>query len=375
MRRAWGFVVLATVAAACGGSSARTAVGQRPSAPKLAAAKPEALREYEAGMRAMRLRGPESLEDARTRFAAAVRVDDTLWEAHHNLGIVEARLGNGDASVAALTKALKVNPAHTPSRLARAEARRQAGARTEARADYEQVLRELDADDPLRRDAAARLAGLLRDGGQFEDATEVLRDALRLAGASSRIYTELGLIYIAQKRLDLASLVLSRAKQLDDKDPSIYNAEAVLALRLGKGQEAFDRFEHASSLDPDFLDARFNKAAVLLDSGDYTRAKVELDLIVKRKPDDLAARVALGVAQRGLKDLPAAKSTWEGVVRAGPLRDTHRADALFNLVLLKADFLEDVAGAKVDLGKYMQDAPTNHPRRQAAQEKKKELGL
>ena len=128
-------------------------------------------------------------------------------------------------------------------------------------------------------------------------------------------YTELGQVYIAQKRFDLAQLVLAKAVELDAKDPAIYNAFAVLALRQGKAQEAFERFDQAVSLDPTYIDARFNKAAVLLDAGDFTRAKTELTTIVDKRPDDFAAFVALGVAQRGLKDFPGAKATWERVIK------------------------------------------------------------
>src|SRR6185436_3052428 len=169
---------------------------------------------------------------------------------------------------------------------------------------------------------------LLRDDGDFDDAVTVLRDTVRASGINAKIYTELGLIYIAQKRFDLAQLVLVRATEIDAKDPSIYNAFAVLALRQGKAQEAFERFDQAVSLDPGFLDARFNKAAVLLDAGDYARAKAELTTIVEKRPDDHAAFVALGVAQRGLKDFAAAKTTWDRVIKEAPRRSAPRADAL-----------------------------------------------
>ena len=205
----------------------------------------------------------------------------------------------------------------------------------------------------------------------------MLRDTVRLNGASSKIYTELGLIYIQQKRYDLAQLVLAKAVEFDTaekKDPAIYNALAILALRQGKAQEAFERFDHAASLDATYIDARFNKAAVLLDAGDYARAKVELTAIVERRADDFAAWVALGVAHRGMKDHKEAAKVWDRVIKDAPRRSTPRADAMFNLGMLKADFLQDNAGAKSDLDQYLQEAPTGHAKRQAAEEKRKELG-
>jgi Tfp pilus assembly protein PilF len=358
-----------------GSSSRRTVGGGRPAVPVLEPVKPAALKEFRAGLRALKLGGGDERATALARFEEAVRIDPSLWEAWHDIGVISSEDGDDEAAVDAFSRALKVNPAHTPTRIARAEAHARQGDTDEARADLEQALDELTDDDPLRASAAARLAALLRDARKYDAAIEILRDHLRVQGATSRIYTELGLIYLAQKRNDLARLVLERALELDAKDPAAHNAVALLFLREGKAQEAFNRFDMATSLDPSYVDARFNKASVLLDAGDYGRAKQELVTVVEQAPDDWAALVALGLAQRGLKDHKGAKKTWESVVDDAPRRSWARSDALYNLVILKAFFLEDVAGAKKDLERYLQDAPTSHPKRKEAEEKRKELGL
>lgn len=358
-----------------GGSAKRSTAGGGSAAPvKRDPIKPAAARELEAGLRALRLGGAEAPATAKARFQEAVRVDDSLWEAWHNLGVLAYRELADEEAVTAFGKALEKSPGHVQSLLGRAEAARRLGRQKDARTDYEAVIKALDDDDPLRRDAAARLVALLRDQGQHEEAIEVLRATLRVSGANARVYSELGQIYIAQKRLDLAQLVLAKALELDAKDPGVYNALAILALRQGKAQEAFERFDRAVSLDANYVDARINKAAVLLDAGDYSRAKQELSAALEKSPDDLAAQVSLGVALRGLKEYPQAKKVWDRVVKSSGRRDTEHADALWNLALLKSDFLEDIPGAKADLDQYMQDAPTSHSKRQAAEEKRKELG-
>ena len=335
---------------------------------------PKAAKEFEGAMRALRVGGPEAQDTARARLRAAVEFDPSLWEAWHDLGVIAYKDGDDDAAVDAFSKALRLKPGHTPSLLARAEASRRSGHRKDARGDYEAVLKSTEEDDPNRKDAAARLAALLRDAGDYDDAVDVLRNTVRVSGASARIYVELGLIYIAQKRFELAQLVLTKAIELDAKDPAIYNALAVLALRQGKAQEAFERFDQAVSLDPSYIDARFNKAAVLLDAGDYARAKVELTTIVEKRPDDYAASVALGVAQRGLKDFPEAKRIWDRVIKDAPRRSTPRADAMFDVAILELDYMNDAASGKAALERYLQEAPVSHAKRQAAEDKRKELG-
>ncbi len=368
--RAVVLLLIALVAIACGPAGKRKVKGSgRTVAERRAPVKPAALKEFESAMRAVRLGGPESTETARARLRAALKIDPSIWEAWHDLGVIAWREGDDDGAIDAFGKALAGNRDHTPTLLARAEAYRRAGKKKDARGDYKTALEQMDEEDPSRPDAAARLAALLRDAGDYEDAVEVLRETVRVSGTNAKIYTELGQIYIAQKRLELAQLVLVKALELDSKDPAVYNALALLAQRQGKAQEAFERFDQAASLDASYIDARFNKATVLLDAGDYARAKVELLAIIEKKPDDHAAHVSLGVAHRGLGELPDARKVWERVVKDAPKRSTPRADAMWNLAVLKVDFMEDAAGGRVELERYLQEAPTSHGKRQDAESK------
>src|SRR6185503_6917698 len=115
---------------------------------------------------------------------------------------------------------------------------------------------------------------------------------------------------------------------------------------------------------PNYIDARFNKATVLLDAGDYARAKAELSAIVEKKQEDYAAWVSLGVAHRGRKEFPEARKAFDRVVKEAPKRSAARADAMWNLAILKQDFTNDDAGAKTELERYLQEAPGSHPKRQ-----------
>jgi len=367
-------VALWALGACGGGTRATRTVGPRATTAKRDPVNPKAAKEFEGAMRALRVGGPEAQDTARARLKAAVEADPTLWEGWHDLGVIAYKEGDDDAAIEAYSRALKLKPNHTASLLGRAEAQRRAGRRSDARGDYEAALKTTEEDDPNRKDAAARLASLLRDGGDFDDAVDVLRNTVRVSGVNAKIYTELGLIYIAQKRLELAQLVLAKAAELDAKDPAVFNAFAVLALRQGKAQEAFDRFDQAVSLDPSYLDARFNKAAVLLDAGDYARAKAELARIVEKRPDDYAALVALGVAQRGLKDFPEARKTWDRVIKEAPRRSNARADAMYDVAILATDYMSDAVAGKAALERYLQEAPISHAKRQAAEEKRKDLG-
>jgi tetratricopeptide (TPR) repeat protein len=367
-------LVTAIAVAACGGAGKRQVAGGGTHANvKRDPVKVGARKHFESAMVALRLGGPEADDTARGRLREALKQDGSIWEAWYDLGVIAWRDGDDDEAIDDYTKALAIDHNHTSVLLARAEANRRGGHKKEARADYEAARKAMDEDDPNRRDTAARLASLLRDTHDYDEAVEILRDTIRVSGANAKIYTELGQIYIAQKRLELAQLVLAKALELDAKDPAIHNALALLALKQGKAQEAFERFDQAVSLDASFIDARFNKAAVLLDAGDYARAKAELAAIVEKRPDDFPAHVALGVAHRGLKEFPEARKSWERVIKEAPKRSQVRGDAMWNLAILKLEFTEDAAGGKADLERYLQEAPGTHSKRQEAENKCKEV--
>jgi Flp pilus assembly protein TadD len=113
---------------------------------------------------------------------------------------------------------------------------------------------------------------------------------------------------------------------------------------------------------------------VLIDSGDYGRAKSELEAVVAKRPDDFSAKVALGVAYRGSGDQERARSIWQDVVKAAPRHSMVRGDALFNLAILEQDFAMNEKKAKDALDRFLQESPRKHPKRSEAEERRKELG-
>lgn len=363
-------LALANLGGACGGSQTRSTGKKKLVAPKLPPVNPRALRAFDSGLRALKLGGPEANEKAAHRFRSAIELDGKLWEAWHNLGAVLLEDGDDKGAAEAFSKALSINPVHQAAIAGQAEAFRLGGKKKQAAKAYRQLI-ELN---PTEVAPYARFASLLRLAGDYEDGLDVLREALRVGGPTSAIYVELGLIYLAQGRDDLAKLVLGKSIELDAKNPSVFNALALVAMGEGDDQLAFSYFDKAAELDPQYVDTRFNKAGVLLDAGDYEGAKAELDTITQIAPDDMAARVALGVALRGLGKHDQARGAWENVVKKASRRSRVRADALFNIAILEMDFIMDDKKAIAALDRYLQNSSERHSKYKEAKELRKELG-
>src|SRR4051812_22495148 len=98
--------------------------------------RPEARKDFESAMRAVRLGGPEASETARARLRAAIKADGSVWEAWYDLGVLAWKQGDDDEAIDDFNQALGKNPGHAPIILARAEAHRRVGRKKDARADY-----------------------------------------------------------------------------------------------------------------------------------------------------------------------------------------------------------------------------------------------
>ena len=354
----------------CGGTQGRSVGGSVKEAPKLPPVNPQALRQFDSALRALKLGGPNANQKAVKRFQGALELDENLWEAWHNLGALLLADGEVEKAANAFERALKINPTHRPAIAGLAEAHRLDGQNKKAAKAYRRLI-ELE---PSSVDSYARAASLLRASGDYEDGLDLLREGLRVGGASSPIMVELGLIYLAQGRDELAKLVLGKAIALNAQDPAIYNALALVAMGAGDDQLAFSYFDKAAELDPKYIDTRFNKANVLLDAGDYQGAKLELQAITAIVPGDLEVLVALGIAQRGLGEFDAARKTWSQVAGDSSAGRRVRDDALFNLAILEADFIMDDKKAIAALDRYLQSSSSKHSKRKEAVELRKDLG-
>ena len=356
----------------CGSHATSHGAAAHPITPvALPRANPEAQTEFEQGVLVMKT-GRKHYKDARTHFTKAVQLDGKLFEAWHDLGVVETALGNYDKAVDDFEKALDVQPGSRKTVLAYGESLRRAHRPQKAAKVYAKWL----DSDPKDAEMRARYAQVLREGGDLEQSLEEARQLLSQGGSSTEnvaqtvvAYNALGLTYYKMGKLDLAETAFRKAADLDAKSAFVWNNLGLVAFDRGHDQEAFLNFQKASELDPKYLQARLNKASVYLDCGDYKHAHEELLEAVRIDPNDAEAQVALGVAARGDGKLDEARRAYE---RALDIEDDY-APALFNLGVLYMDFDKDTKKAKDFLTQYTQSGDATDAKRQEAQARLKEL--
>lgn len=77
------------------------------------------------------------------------------------------------------------------------------------------------------------------------------------------------------------------------EDPFHANARGLLLHAQGRLHDAADAFRSALAAYPDRAELRMNLATVLLELGRHADAQAELEAVLKREPDDVAAHLAL----------------------------------------------------------------------------------
>jgi tetratricopeptide (TPR) repeat protein len=342
----------ALLASACGGGSTK------PTLRALPPADPRAVRKYLEASALMTGGKTRDEQRAQALLQESLTIDGMLWEARYNLGVLHRRRGELRTALAELQAAHAVQPA--------------AGAPLLALAEVHYAMGELDAATRFLRDyvdahadafeSRVALTALLREQGQYEAALEQARAVLVRDPRSIGALLEVGRIYRAQEELDVAQLVFERALRLYEQDPRPHNELGLTALARGDTQLAFQHFEHAREADAGFAPARLNRAAVLLRAGDYAAAADEYEKVLDKQQDDDDARVGLAVALRGQNKHAQAAQQYERVLAEAP----NHAAALFDLALLRAEFMNDAARARPLFQRYIEVA-ADGPARETAE--------
>ncbi|MEM1029664.1 MAG: tetratricopeptide repeat protein [Myxococcota bacterium] len=238
--------------------------------------------------------------------------------------------GDVDQALAALDRAVALDPNDRDAFINRAVVRRRAGDFVGALADYDRLL-QLAPDNTLALNNRAILKRAMEDyRGALEDADRVVAQgtlgarALRtralikrfagdLAGAQedlmaaleidpddARTYANIGLMHIWAGNWDEAQVSLDGAIRINDGYTYAYTLRARVRWMLGRVAEAQSDIERVLSLDPEDNRARRLRARILMVEGEDAGAKRDLDYCLERPCISDQRRRPLRHAQRGV---------------------------------------------------------------------------
>jgi tetratricopeptide (TPR) repeat protein len=181
-------------------------------------------------------------------------------ESHANLGMLELRLGNGEAARIAFETAIRLQPSFGPARI--------------------------------------HLADLYRAQGREDRAEATLREALRVDPADGDAREALGLSLVRQKRLKEALPELARAAQLRPDVARYAYVHAVALHETGDVRRALQVLKQAHERHPTDRAIVVALAEYHAGAGDRAAAVAWARTLVRMAPDDAAATRLLESLER-----------------------------------------------------------------------------
>ena len=301
------------------------------------------------------------IENSHALYEAILADDPKNFTAWHLCGLCDMQMGNLDAAITRISKALKIRPRYPVALNNLGLALHAAGRTEEAAATFRKALRfQSDFADAYHnlgnahldlaeyKDAAANyqtalrhrsdfpevhysLGNLYREQGRLGDAiiaydravklrplflealinlgaTEMLtgqiaearshlRQALAIDPNNPEILSNLGMTLILSGAAEEAIEVLQRAVQLEPKKLSAHASLAGALQKEGRRDDAIRHFRICTELAPRDPGQLYNLGTHLMGNGDIKDASVHLELALQLDPDHALTRNALGMLQ------------------------------------------------------------------------------
>jgi Flp pilus assembly protein TadD len=265
------------------------------------------------------------IEEAQTQLRAVLDADPEDAHARRQLITALSSHQQGKELAAQLEEALKRDPENLDARLDLAAAYASLGMTLEAATAYEEVLRrrphhqgalKLAADLARARGDLAKasayysrlrvlspddprpvflLAAAHAQAGALDKAERLFTDAAQYPGMLAEAYSNLGAIALRRGDPKQALWFLSRAAKRRPQRPLIRYNHGLALHQLGRDTEAFDELQAASSAAPDDADIQFLSGVVALRLGRLEEARDAFTKTVALDPQrsDAARNLAL----------------------------------------------------------------------------------
>ncbi|MEI8380493.1 MAG: tetratricopeptide repeat protein [Planctomycetota bacterium] len=177
----------------------------------------------------------------------------------------------------------------------------------EQRLELDRVL----SQHPDRTDLLIRKADLLQEQGDNQQAIDVLKDLNQRGVITVKVCSSLGWLYLTEGQYELASQFLELARGLPNAEP--------VAQSLAEGAElARERMNQASDLSLDESHERsIRRIRSRVTSLQFPTAEREVNLILEKSPDHVAAIYWRGYLWHLIGDLEKAEAAYDRAARLG----------------------------------------------------------
>jgi tetratricopeptide (TPR) repeat protein len=253
-------------------------------------------------------------------FSKAAEVNPGWGEAYEQLGNLRMKRGENREAVEWLRKAVAAWPDYATPYRSMAMIHLSEGRVAEARSAIEQALRLA----PFLEDAYNVLGSVQREEGRLQEAIASFSRELVNNPGSWRAYANLGSAYEEDGRADAAAEAYRKSLDLNPDNPEVSLALAALYSAEGRHDLARPLLESLGPETHGDVNMRYNRAAMLQNSGNLEEARRIYEEVLSTHPDHEGTLVNLGVvyAKQGLTEQ--ARELWQRALTVNPANRTAR---------------------------------------------------
>ena len=166
----------------------------------------------------------------------------------------------------------------------------QAGNLQQAEEGYRKILKA----SPQNEDALHLLGVLVFQLGQYNTASDLILQAIKLNPRQSCFFDSLGTVLKAQQDTEKAMQAYSRALETDPNNFKAYNNLGVLLHEIGKGQESIQVLRKAIEINPRYDEAIYNLGLALQAQGNLAESIQSYNRVIEINPRHIWAYNNLG---------------------------------------------------------------------------------
>jgi tetratricopeptide (TPR) repeat protein len=292
--------------------------------------------------RAYRLQG--DLEAARGQLLQAVNKQSDLIPARYELAELSLAQQPAEA-VHQASEVLKVRPRDRRARLLRASGLVGTWDGASARAELNQLIKELPQD----QEPQLQLGLLALSERKYSEVIGLL-DKYRAAG-DTRIFSGLAVAYVSLNQIDKAQEVLGEGLRKSPGSPQLLEQLAGTEALTGQYDLAISQFRQLLTRDPNSAALRARMAEVYELMGDHRNALLHYQQAHDLAPNDVNQALNLAGALARAGSTREAKALYQSVVRTHPENAPALNNAAFFLADTNGDLDEALRLAQNALGK------------------------
>ena len=153
--------------------------------------------------------------------------------------------------------------------------------------------------------------------GQFAEAEEAYKRALKHDVNNARVNANLGVLYESQGRFDLAERHLRQAIHVESENANFRNNLGVVLYRVGDYEGAMAEFNRTLRYDPTRLDAHTNRGLIHTRWGRFEEAESSFRAVLSLDPNNALAHYNLGLVYEETDRLQGALDEYYEFIRVG----------------------------------------------------------